>query len=78
MAYTQISQREARRLQRRVESLEQRQRYLAVTSCPGTPIDTISVGDPEYHIAVTARKLGFAVLVVPGALNKLHVYGVKP
>lgn len=78
---SQISQREARRLLKRVEALETErrvQRRSWATEYPGgTHIDTIEVQNNEWHIVSTARKLGHAVVVVPDKENFLRVYGLR-
>lgn len=64
-----ISQREAQRLKKRVEVLEEelsKQRRHWCSEWPGgVHVDTVDVKSEEYHIAKTARKLGHAVVVVP-------------
>lgn len=76
-----ISQREARTLKKRVIELEatlQKQRGRWASEWPGgTHIDTINVQPVEWHIVSTARLLGHAVVVVPGDMPKLHVYGIR-
>ncbi len=74
-----ISQREARRLQKRIIELEaviDQQRGSWNNEWPGgVHVDTVKVNDIEYGIANTARKLGHAVVVVPReAQNKTHEF----
>jgi hypothetical protein len=73
-----ISQREARALKRRVAQLEndfKRQRESWIAEWPGgVHIDNITVQHAEWHIAKTARRLGHAVVVVPGDQPQLKVY----
>ena len=76
-----ISQREARRLKKRVEELEHqeyvRRRAWATEYPGGTLLDTIAVQNAEWHIVNTARKLGHAVVVVPDKEDYLRVYGLR-
>lgn len=78
-----ISQREARRLRKRVEELERHAALRAnawATDWPGgVHIDRIHVNDIEVNIARTARKLGHALVIVPShSDNHIDVYAVKP
>lgn len=74
-----ISQREARRLRKRVDELERilsAQRYSWAAEWPsGVQLDSVQVQNNEWHIVTTARKLGHAVVVVPDKENWLRVYG---
>lgn len=74
-----ISQREARRLKKRVDELEgvlDKMNNSWVGEWPrGCHLDTITVKSEEFHIVRTARKLGHAVVLVPSEYPKLHVYG---
>jgi ribonucleotide reductase alpha subunit len=76
-----ISQREARRLKKRVEALEQRERVRnrawASEYPGGVNIDTIEVKSVEWHIVTTARRLGHACVVVPDKEGWLRVYGIS-
>lgn len=76
-----ISQREARRLKKRVAELEAQEntrRSSWAREYPGgVCIDTITATTETWHIVNTARKLGHAVVVVPIPDFKLHVYGLK-
>lgn len=80
MSARKISQREARRLRKRVTELEdaQRQRvnrwYHKYPS--GIHIDTVSINSVEYGIADTAMKLGYTLVVKLDGQSFL-VYAVK-
>jgi hypothetical protein len=77
-----ISQREARRLKKRVEELENRayrnNRHWSSEYPGGVHIDTIRVTNAEACIIETAIKLGHAVIVKSAGNDQIHVYGVKP
>lgn len=76
-----ISQREARRLQKRVSELEQaeflRTRTWASEYPGGVNIDTINVNATEWAICNTARRLGHAVVVLCDKENYLRLMAVK-
>ena len=76
-----ISQREARRLRKRVEELEQLEdsRLKAWKSeYPGGVFLTgISVQPAVHAMAKTARKLGHAVVVTTNGDTELHFYALK-
>lgn len=75
-----ISQREARRLRKRVADLERadsarRERW--TQNYPGgTNIDTLTVSEVEWFIVRTARMLGHACVVIPGNMPQLLVYAL--
>lgn len=77
-----ISQREARRLRKRVAELEREKMLNASAWCReyigGVNIDTITVHNMDWAIISTARKLGHAVVVLPGDNSSLLVYAVRP
>lgn len=77
-----ISQREARRLRKRVAKLEREKMLNASAWCReyigGVNIDTITVHSTDWAIISTARKLGHAVVVLPGDNSSLLVYAVRP
>ncbi len=77
-----ISQREARRLKKRVEELELRDRARArhwSSEYPGgAHIDTLTVAGVEYVAIKTAWMLGYAVIVKPSRTNEVQVFAVKP
>lgn len=76
-----ISQREARRLKKRVAELEKAERDRCnawVSDYPGgVRLDTINVGLSEWYIVATARRLGHAVVIVPDKEAYLRIYGVR-
>ena len=76
-----ISQREARRLRKRVAELEQadagRRNRWAADYPGGVNIDTIAVTETEWHVVQTARLLGHAVVVMCGDCPQLRVYGLR-
>lgn len=76
-----ISQREARRLRKRVEALEARQREQMrswSSEYPGgVHLDSIEVSPAEYAIVATARKLGHAVVLTTDKQNWVRVYGIR-
>jgi tRNA G18 (ribose-2'-O)-methylase SpoU len=77
-----ISQREARRLRKRVADLATilaGQRNLWRTDYPGgVHLDTISVNGTEAAIVRTARALGHACVVINGSLaDPVNVYALK-
>ena len=75
-----ISQREARRLRKRVAELEAREtgrnRRWATDYPGGVCIATFNVSSPGWHIVRTAKVLGHAVVVVPGDENALRLYAI--
>ena len=75
-----ISQREARRLRKRVSELERidagRKARWSSDYPGGTNIDTLHVSETEWFIVRTAKALGHAVVVVPGNKPELRVYGI--
>jgi hypothetical protein len=78
-----ISQAEARRLKKRVEELEDRDRRrnnAFVRDYPGgVHLATITYGDPTEHIPTvvrTSRKLGHAVVLVDDG-HVVRLYAVK-
>ena len=77
-----ISQREARRLRKRVAELENREairnRRWGSEYPGGIHLDTVEVRPVEYVVVTTARKLGHACVVVPDKVNYLRIYGMKP
>jgi hypothetical protein len=76
-----ISQREARRLKKRVEVLERadiaRNGAWTRDYPGGVHLNTITVNDTEWHIIVTARKLGHACVVVPVDGSRINVYALR-
>jgi hypothetical protein len=76
-----ISQREARRLKRRVEQLEERERSRMrnwSSEYPGgTHIDTLTIAGVEYVAIKTAWMLGHPVIVKPSRTNEVMVYAVR-
>ena len=76
-----ISQREARRLRKRVHELEQqeftRNRSWSSEYPGGVHLDTITVRVEEWWTVKTAVALGHAVVVKPDSDKKLRVYGMR-
>ena len=76
-----ISQREARRLRKKVRKMEadlaaQRSRW--TKEWPGgVLIDTLNVTNTEWHMVRVARLMGHPVVVTTGEMNKLGVWGIK-
>jgi hypothetical protein len=78
-----ISQREARRLKKRVVELEEQKRHLyrnwGSEYPDGQILDTIEVSEVEWFICRTATKLGHPLVVRPDSSErKLLIYGMKP
>jgi hypothetical protein len=79
-----ISQREARRLLKRVAELEKQNERNANAWAreyvDGVNIATVGVTDVSYAICRTARKLGHAIVALPSDNGKheLSLYAVKP
>jgi hypothetical protein len=79
-----ISQREAKHLRKRVAELERHNEQNASAWAReyigGVHVATVSVSDVNHAICKTARKLGHALVVVPGDNGKweLSVYAVMP
>lgn len=75
-----ISQREARRLRKRVQELEEqdiKRGNAWVREFPGgVNIDTLTVSETEWHIVHTARLLSHACVLVDGDNSKLRVYAL--
>lgn len=73
-----ISQREARRLRKRVDELERlevRRNCAWIAEYPaGVHLATISVYPHDYATVVTARKLGHACVLVPDAKDSVRIY----
>ena len=76
-----ISQREARRLRKRVEQLEAeesaRRARWAAEYPGGVLLDTIHVNVAEWWIVQTARNLGHAVVVMPDKEEYVRLYGLR-
>ena len=76
-----ISQREAQRLRRRVQHLEdqERQRNNAwIGDYPGgVDLGSIQLADAMYYSIYTARKLGHSVVVTSIEPNRVRVFAVK-
>lgn len=77
-----ISQRQARRTAKLLDSLQTRHNAMVsrwATEWPGgVHIDTISVNNAEACIVETATKCGHVGIVKRGEGDKLNVYAVKP
>ena len=79
-----ISQREARRLLKRVAELEKQNEQNASAWAReyigGTNITTITVSDVSHAICRTSRKLGHAIVALPSDNGKheLSLFAVKP
>jgi hypothetical protein len=77
-----ISQREARRLKKRVRELEDQQarraRQWSSEYPGGVHIDTIRITNAEACIIETAQKLGNAIVVKSAGNDQIYVYGVRP
>lgn len=77
-----ISQREARRLRRRVQELEDHQnarlRRWSSVYPGGVHINTIKMSNVEACIVATAVKLGHTIIVKEGSNDELYIYAVKP
>lgn len=79
-----ISQREARRLRKRVAELEKRNEQNASAWAReyigGVHVATVGVSDVNHAICRAARKLGHALVAVPGDNGKweLSLYAVMP
>lgn len=77
-----ISQREARKLRKRVQELEKRNEQNANAWAReyigGVHMDTVSVSNVSHAICRTARRLGRALVVIPGDNGKfeLSIYAV--
>lgn len=75
-----ITQREARRLRKRVEELERlesRRQCAWVNDYPGgVHLRTVAAHAEDYVVVVTARKLGHACIVLPDATNMLRIYAL--
>ena len=77
-----ISQREARRLQKKLTILQEhewsRARAWSSAYPGGVQIDTLTVLKEEHTAIQTAWMLGHAVIVKPDKPNVIYVYAVKP
>jgi hypothetical protein len=80
-----ISQREARKLRKRVAELEKRNEQNANAWAReyigGVHVANATVSDVSHAICRTARKLGHALVAVPGSDNgkyELSLFAVKP
>ena len=77
-----ISQREARRMKKRLAELEARDsaraRHWSSEYPGGVNIDTLTVHGVEYVAIKTAWMLGHAVIVKPVRTNEVQVFAVKP
>lgn len=76
-----ISQREAHRLKKRVDFLEdqERGRNKAWSSDypGGVHLDTLTVSGEAWWVVNTAVKLGHAVVLKPDGDKKMRVYGMR-
>jgi len=76
-----ISQREARRLRKRVDELERRdearRRAWSGEYPGGVHIDTLTVAGVEYVAIKTAWSLGYYVVVKPSRTNEVQVFAVR-
>ena len=73
-----ISQREARRLHKRVGELEKlladQKSYWLKQWPGGVHLGSISVNETEWAIICTARKLGHACVIVPFSKGQIEIY----
>lgn len=77
-----ISQREARRLQKRVQALEkilsdQRKSYAADWGYDWVNIESLNLFEVSFAKVNTARRLGHAVIVLPGEGTKVSLYASR-
>lgn len=77
-----ISQREAHRLRKRVEELEQHERQRNRRWCDeypgGVHIGSEQLTVENYSAVDTARRLGHAVVIVPTGKDRYaYLYGIK-
>ena len=77
-----ISQREARRLQKRVAALEytlnkQRQSYASDWGADWVHLESLTLSDASFAKVNTARRLSHAVIVLPQGNSSINLYASR-